>query len=370
MRVIMVSHIPLPEDNVRGGVEAVTLGLLKGFARCQDIQIKFLSFGHDRDLTVQLYDNVEVCYVKRKYRVRKLELWLHARKVVRRVFDEWKADIIHIEGNGSLLLLLQRDLAERTVVTQHGIMARERKNTKSLRRKINLLAAQMIEHHKWPLVKNIIFISDYNKNLCKNLDHLKWVKIYNPVGDDYFIQSDVFGRGFCFIGRLNELKGVRDLFLAMASLPEDISLNVIGGPDTKEYMAELEGIASSLPPGRIKMHGWQNGEGIRSITERDCCLVLPSNQEILPVVIAEAMAMGKIVIATDVGGVSEMVENGVNGFMYRAGNINGLIQCFQKVMALSDSELKTMQNNAVRLARERYYSVSIAEKTADFYREI
>lgn len=370
MRVIMVSHIPLPGNPVRGGVEAVTLGLLKGFSQCDGIQVKVLSFSHDRDLTVQLYDNVEVCYVKKKFRVRKMELWLHARKYLERIFKEWKADIIHIEGNGSSLLLLQRELASRTIVTQHGILNRERKNTSSLRRKMNLWAAQMIERHKWPLLKNIIFISDYNKNLCKGIDHLKWAQIYNPVDDDYFTHKDNGGRGFYFIGRLNERKGVRDLFRAVASMPEDVSLDVVGGPDVKEYMTELEEIVSSLPAGHIKMHGWQSGERIRSIVEGDCCLVLPSYQETLPVVIAEAMAMGKIVIATDVGGIREMVEDGQTGFLFKAGDVDALKELMTKVMALPQDKLCWMRDRAKALAFKRYYSETIANNTNQFYLEV
>lgn len=370
MRVIIVSCIPLPDNPIRGGVEAVTLGLLKGFARFTDIQVKVLSFCHDRDLSVQLYDNVEVTYVKKKYGVRKLELWLHARKYLERVFTEWKADLIHIEGNGSSLFLLNRRLAERTVVTQHGILERERKNSPSLRRKINLRTAQMIESCKWPDVRNVVFISEYNRSLCKTVGHLKWAQIYNPVDDDYFTCKESGGRGFYFIGRLNERKGVRDLFRAMASLGKDASLDVIGGPDTKEYMAELEGIASGLPSGMLKLHGWQDGERIRSIVEGDCCLVLPSYQETLPVVIAEAMAMGKIVIATDVGGIREMVEDGQTGFLFKPGDIGALKGLMERVMDLPQEKLNQMQELARTLARERYYSVSVAEKTIDFYKEV
>ena len=370
MKVIIVSRIPLPDNPIRGGVEAVTLGLLKGFARFTDIQVKVLSFCHDRDLSVQLYDNVEVTYVKKKFGVRKLELWLHARKYLRRVFAEWKADLIHIEGNGSSLLLLNRRLAERTVVTQHGILERERKNSPSLRRKINLRTAQMIESCKWPDVRNVVFISEYNRSLCKTVGHLNWTQIYNPVDDDYFTLKESGGRGFYFIGRLNERKGVRDLFRAMASLGKDASLDVIGGPDTKEYMAELEGIASGLPAGMLKLHGWQDGERIRSIVEGDCCLVLPSYQETLPVVIAEAMAMGKIVIATDVGGIREMVEDGQTGFLFKPGDIGALKGLMERVMDLPQEKLNQMQERARTLARERYYSVSVAEKTIDFYKEV
>lgn len=370
MRVIIVSRLPLPDNPIRGGVEAVTLGLLKGFSRFTDFRVKVISFCHDMDLTVQLYDNVEVCYVKKKYGVRKLELWLHARNYLKRVFAEWKADLIHIEGNGSSLLLLDRKLASRTIVTQHGILERERKNTSSLRRKINLRTAQMIESCKWPEVRNVVFISEYNRKLCGSVGHLKWTQIYNPVDDDYFTQSESGGRRFYYIGRLNERKGVRDLFRAMASVGKDASLDVIGGPDTKEYMAELEGIASGLPSGMLRMHGWQDGERIRSIVEEDCCLVLPSYQETLPVVIAEAMAMGKIVIATDVGGIREMVEEGKTGFLFKPGDIDSLKQLMDKVMALPRETLRQMRDRARMLARERYYSISVAEKTIDFYREV
>ena len=377
MKVLLVSPFPIPGSPIRGGVEAVAAGLLKGFSRIGGIQVKVLSFCHTEDLTVRLYDNVEVYYVGRRYRVRKLELLLHAKKYLYKVFEEWGADILHIEGNGSSLLLMDRRYSGRTVVTQHGILDKERKTKRSFRSKMNLLLAEFIERRKRSLIKNIVFISAYNKNLYGNLDSLAWAQICNPLDDDYFKTETREGcAGFYFLGVLSKSKGVADLLEAYGSLGHSLKdnsiprLDVIGSTDDRSFLSEMEKTVLGIKDGSVAVHGWKTGEQIRSIVESSRCLVLPSYQETLPVVVAEAMAMGKIVIASDVGGVREMVDDGQTGFLFKAGDVSALTNLMLKVAEMNEETFLQMSQKARQKAWNMFNSESVAQKTADFYERV
>src|SRR5690606_508998 len=63
--------------------------------------------------------------------------------------------------------------------------------------------------------------------------------------------------------------------------------------------------------------------------------VLSSYIEGLPLVLLEAQASGLIVVATDVGGVREVVQDGVSGFVIPAGDVESLRVAMEKVMAMS-----------------------------------
>ena len=66
-------------------------------------------------------------------------------------------------------------------------------------------------------------------------------------------------------------------------------------------------------------------------------VVISSLWEGMPNTILEALAAGKPVVATDVGGVTELVKNGINGFVVPPSNPDKLAEAMQKLMKLEDS---------------------------------
>ena len=79
-----------------------------------------------------------------------------------------------------------------------------------------------------------------------------------------------------------------------------------------------------------------------------------SENEGVPVSIMEAMSFGKIIIATDVGGTSEIVENGINGFLLKKDFTNDeLVSIFYKIESLSTNDFETMCIQSRRIWEER-----------------
>jgi len=116
-----------------------------------------------------------------------------------------------------------------------------------------------------------------------------------------------------FIGRLEPQKGLDLLLDAIARLPTEkrLSLAVLGaGPDRQqsEQQAERLGIANL-----VRFLGWRPNPA-EWIAAADA-LALPSRWEGMPNVVLEAMAMGKPVIATNVEGVADLIEDGRTGWI-------------------------------------------------------
>jgi glycosyltransferase involved in cell wall biosynthesis len=124
------------------------------------------------------------------------------------------------------------------------------------------------------------------------------------------------GVHFVCVGRLSPEKGQRGLIEAFAStrlrLP-DAQLDLVGDGPTR---AELEVLVANLGLAyAVQFHGaLSEADTLAQIAAADV-LVLPSFMEGLPLVIMEAMALGKPVIASGVAGIPELVQQGVNGVM-------------------------------------------------------
>jgi len=131
------------------------------------------------------------------------------------------------------------------------------------------------------------------------------------------------GLRLLFVGRLTEVKGLRVLFGALARLRkdgrDDIFLTLVGDGNDRAW---VEAEAARL--GGVTLLGYRSQEEVAEALREVDALILPSFAEGVPVVLMEAMAAGLPVIATQVGGVSELVEQGVSGRLVAPGDAEGL----------------------------------------------
>ncbi len=144
------------------------------------------------------------------------------------------------------------------------------------------------------------------------------------------------------IGRLAEQKGFGLLMEAMAlaapHLP-GLRLTLVGdGP----MRAALEVQAKRAAPGQITFVGWQDEAGVRAALAGAQALVLPSFAEGLPVVVMEAMAAGRPVIATAIAGVPELVLPGITGWLVPAGDAGAFAAAIADLAATAPEPLAAM----------------------------
>lgn len=127
-----------------------------------------------------------------------------------------------------------------------------------------------------------------------------------------------------FFGRLSAEKGVDTLLrafdAALPSLPQNMRLVVVGdGPDGADFKA----LASSLGcASRIEFAGYQTGGALQAYVERASLAIASSRwRENMPYSIVEAFAAGTPVVGTDIGGISELVNEGKTGFICEPGDV-------------------------------------------------
>ncbi len=125
--------------------------------------------------------------------------------------------------------------------------------------------------------------------------------------------SSSSGRYFLFVGRITKQKGVHTLLKAWEGLSE-IPLQIIGqGPELEELIRKTK-----FPyRGSIKVLGQRTHEEVLSMVRNAYCLIFPSESyEGFPITILEAFSSGTPVIASNIGGIPEIVRNYENGLLF------------------------------------------------------
>lgn len=188
---------------------------------------------------------------------------------------------------------------------------------------------------RWVLKSADIVVANSNASsmFCSKIyPSRKYEVVYRGVDKDLLDSVKVFetDNKLLYVGRLIEGKGVADLISAFAMVNDkSISLEIIGdGPQRKE----LEKIVQTKKlKEKIKFLGQMDR---RSAIEKvaNCSVVInPSYTEGLPTSIVEAAWFGKAIIATDVGGTNEIVENGKSGILVEPKNIKELANAIKKI---------------------------------------
>ncbi len=157
-------------------------------------------------------------------------------------------------------------------------------------------------------------------------------------------------RNLLFVGLLVERKGVDLLLAALAEaartgLPDDVRLTVVGdGPER----AALEASASGLGlASRVDFLGFRSD--VPHLMADADAFVLPARMEQQPLVLIEAMASGLPVLATDVGGVADML--GGQGTVVRPGDVDALAE---GLVALAGCDSATVGTALAEAARRRF----------------
>jgi colanic acid/amylovoran biosynthesis glycosyltransferase len=160
------------------------------------------------------------------------------------------------------------------------------------------------------------------------------------------------------IGRLSAQKGQVLLLEAIAELMREgrtVQLVLAGDGELRGLIEER--IAALRLNGCIEITGWIDGDEVRRRLAAARALVLPSVAEGLPVVIMEALAMGRPVVSTHVAGIPELVRDHENGWLVPAGSKEALVAVLREVLEAPADRLNEM-GQAGRAAVRRAHSLA------------
>jgi glycosyltransferase involved in cell wall biosynthesis len=185
----------------------------------------------------------------------------------------------------------------------------------------------------------------------------------DPAGND--------GAGKDFVGILY-LGGFANPAKGGAVLAEALPLIVSSCPEAQITLAGPGEPPAALRPlledGAVRWRGWL--EEPLKLAELACCdiFVLPSVSEGLPVALLEAMSWGRAIVASRVGGVPEVLTDGVDGVLVEPRRPDLLAERVASLVA--DSGQRDRLGNGARMRAERLNSDEVCGRLDSIYREL
>lgn len=146
-----------------------------------------------------------------------------------------------------------------------------------------------------------------------------------------------------FLGNINFTKGLDVMIQAFNLLRTDKArLNIYGKVQDENYFRQVMSI--NMKPQLVKYHGPYSPEDLPVILSETDIAVIPSRSENYPFVVRECLHAGVPVIASKVGGIPEIINNGVNGFLFKSGDCRDLSG---KILLLMQNTrmVETFRNN-------------------------
>ncbi|MBI9054681.1 MAG: glycosyltransferase family 4 protein [Bacteroidales bacterium] len=290
---------------------------------------------------------------------------------IQRLLNKLKPDLVHGIGTDHEYAYIAVKSGYPNVVTVHGVMKQivEKYNSPwyssfSLFAIFESLAIQKTKH--------IISINPY---VSEQFDYFKgqFHQIENSISADFFSIPSKEEYDLCFIGMYNKGKRLLNVISALQILRTnhpDIKLKIIGNPLDLVYDQEIKKfIQNNNLEHNVKFLGQLEQKEVATLLAQSKMLVVPSIQETAPMVIAEAMALGKAIVATNVGGIKYMVQDGITGFVIPPDNIHAIVEKVNLLLLNKNLRLN-MGKNAKELAQKTYHPDIVAKKTYQVYKNI
>jgi len=176
-----------------------------------------------------------------------------------------------------------------------------------------------------------------------------------------------------FVGAICRDKGAYDLLDAAQTVLQkrpDIRFRLIG---PGRFPGEWDGVLREREKmgltEKVEMPGAMSGQALADAYTSSNVFVLPTYKEGMPVVLLEAMAAGLPVITTDVGGIPDVIDEGVNGYLITPGDTDTLAS---KILEIAEHPERTtkMRHDNVEKVVANYLEPAVAERVAEVYRKV
>lgn len=201
----------------------------------------------------------------------------------------------------------------------------------------------------------------------------KIIVLHNITANPQFLENkDLLARRpvhLLFLGEIGPRKGVFDILRGLAKHRDEIKDKIelrIGGNKMENELRKT--IEDGYLEDFVKFEGWVSGKKKIELLNWADVFILPSFNEGLPISILEAMSYRMPIISTDVGGIPEVVEHGVNGTIVKPGDDE---EIFNAIKRYTDNRsLLENEGNASFLKAQSYLPDFVMNHLKDIYQNL
>jgi glycosyltransferase involved in cell wall biosynthesis len=386
MKVCMLTRYLVSTHIEAGGMETYVEDLARGLC-AKGHQVTIIISKADKTLKIPSSLPYTVLQTSQKVTsnpLTRFKYFYESKRIFKRLAKEQKIDLVHGQsdfayGVSSVCQKLKIPL----LMTVHGTTFNEFYTIRRTRPFILPIWLPLVIIF-YPIVKRVyakssvaIAVSEQlRKDIIKQYNQPSFKIVAIPNGVDTEVFRPVSRRSarhtlkLLTAGRVNREKGIDIAIKAVAQLNQeghDVSLTVAGaGP----YLPELIELAAKL---RIKEKvlflGKVNREQMPGIYNKCDCFVFPTRREEgLPYAALESMSCGKYIIASKIGGISSVIEDGKNGTLIPAGEVEPLVIALKRVLKNPDL-IKKISSEARKTIVDKFSKRTMVNRTLTLYQK-
>lgn len=233
-----------------------------------------------------------------------------------------------------------------------------------------------IEHMMLGITRKVICVSEFDRQLAQRWflhSYSRIVTVHNGIVDKNFnsniVREDFLPLKLVSVARFSHQKNNMELIRAVEQINKlysgSLQLNMVGdGP-------LLSGAKAYVTSHKLEndVHFLGSRTDVDDILNQNDIFCLISNYEGLPISIIEAMRAGMPIIASDVGGVNELVQDEVNGVLISRGNISELVDKLKYILERKEL-IKSMGEASRKIYEEEYTADRMNQKILSVYNEV
>lgn len=229
--------------------------------------------------------------------------------------------------------------------------------------KNHVLRHYKVDENKLRLVHRCVDIEKFNPELVSQQRIIKATKEYNLPEDKPVLT---------LIGRVTRWKGQHLLVEALSKMKNKNYYCVIAGDDQGRinYVEKIRALAEKY---RLKNRIGFYGKVLDPQALMQASTIVLSTAiepEAFGRISVEGQAMGKIVVASDIGGSLDTIKDGVTGKLFKSGSATSLAHALDWALALNDEEKKKITQAAQKNAKDNFTKQIMCDKTIAVYREL
>jgi len=371
LKVALFSRYPEDSDYPKGGIESVTVVLVRALAQLSDMEVHLITLERNQsEVTVEQDGNVTIHRLPDSRWPQILDIIAGpGKKRLVGYINDLKPDILHTHETYGLCL---GNISIPHVFTVHGFDHANLIADSAKFATVRSLLWEYVEKQGFSRQSHIISISPYVRKMIEPLTKAKIYDIDNPVDERFFNikRRSEPGRILC-TGWINERKntlGAIEAFSAIVSRYPQARLIIAGQAKEQDYFDRVkQAIEQNKISDKVELLGHINHLRLVQELERADVFLLPSKQENSPMAIEEAMAAGVPVVVSNRCGMPYMVEEGKNGYLIDPESTENISDCLARLLE-SEQLCRQMGQEGHQIAVKRFYPETVAEKTVEVYK--
>lgn len=378
MRVLMLGPYPIKrdKDTIKGGVQGVVVNMLKGLTGFSDLDLHIITASNYITRAIDFNANgLSIHAVPSDKRLGNITLYRRTRSQICKKIEEIKPDLIHTHTLGYYTLASLQSGHKRVIVNTHGMPNRNWMSSSGIKHKISEYMRYRINKECMRGLQNVIVNSPYSKGYLYELKGKNIYELDNPISESFFeigreLEEE---KRILFTGNIYREKGIMTILGSLKRLKDsfsDVKLMLAGQPSSKSFYKQvIRFIEDNGLAGHVNFLGHLTEKRLKEEYAKASIFVFPSERDVAPLALLQAMASGKAIVASKVGGIPYIIDDGINGFLVDPKDPILLSEKIERL--IKNRKLREeIGANAKKKASENNRIDKVTDKLSRIYREI